>query len=363
MSRFTPSIFAPRRSRALTAGAVLAVSAIALAGCSTNEPAEDDGTIAVVASTSVYGNLVATLGGDAVSVTSLVDNAAQDPHSYEASARDQLAVSEADLVVLNGGGYDPFAEALYEASGASAVLIHAVDSSGLLDEGEEHDHVTHDAATEGHEEIDHSDDVTSDGTDDAADDAADDHAEDDHAEDDGHDHIEGFNEHVWYSFHAMEHIAEQITAELSTLSPENSGTFDAALESFLSDLDTLDGQAEELSVVADGRGAAITEPVAVYLLENVGLHNDTPAAFTEAIEEGSDVPPTALRDVLALVEDDHIALLAYNEQTASPETERVRQAAEEAGLPVVSFTETLPEGSDYVEWMSSNLDALAVALG
>jgi len=54
--------------------------------------------------------------------------------------------------------------------------------------------------------------------------------------------------------------------------------------------------------------------------------------------------------------------LAYNEQTASPETERVRLAAEDAGLPVVSFTETLPEGADYIEWMTSNLDALSEAL-
>ncbi|MEV8252673.1 zinc ABC transporter substrate-binding protein [Rhodoglobus sp. NPDC076762] len=348
MSRFTSSAFTPHRSRALTAGAVLAVSALTLAGCSSSEPAEDDGTIAVVASTSVYGDLVSTLGGDAVSVTSLIDNPAQDPHSYEASARDQLAVSEADLVVLNGGGYDPFAEALYESSGASAILVNAVDASGLLEEDEDHDHVDHDDADDTH-----ADEPAAEG----------DHAEEDHAEDDGHDHIEGFNEHVWYSFHAMEHIAEQITADLSTLSPENSEAFDASLDSFLGELETLEAQAEELAVIADGRGAAITEPVAVYLLEEIGLHNDTPAAFTEAIEEGSDVPPTALRDVLALVEDDHIALLAYNEQTASPETERVRVTAEEAGLPVVSFTETLPEGSDYVEWMSSNLDALAVALG
>ena len=326
MSRFTTSVFTAPRSRAFTAAAVLAVSAVTLAGCSTAQPAaEDDGTIAVVASTSVYGNLVATLGGDAVSVTSLIDNPAQDPHSYEASARDQLAVSNADLVVLNGGGYDPFAEALYESSGASAVLINAVDASGLLEDDHDHDHADEadDATTD---DADHAEDA------DHADDATDDHAADEHSTDDGHDHIEGFNEHVWYSFHAMEHVAEQITAD-------------------------------KLAVVADDRGVAVTEPVAVYLLEEIGLHNETPSAFTEAIEEGSDVPPTALRDVLELIESGDVAMLAYNEQTASAETERVRLTAEEAGLAVVSFTETLPEGSDYVEWMTSNLDALEVALG
>ena len=323
MSRFTT--FQPR---ALTAGAVLAVSALALAGCTADAPVEEDGTIAVVASTIVYGDLVSTLGGDAVTVTSLIDSAAQDPHSYEASARDQLAVSEAELVIVNGGGYDPFAEALYEAAGAGAILVTAVDESGLLDDE------------------DHADEET----------------DDDHSTDDGHDHIEGFNEHVWYSFHAMEHIAEHITEELTSLSPDDADMFDSNLAGYLSDLADLEAQADTIAETTEGRGVAITEPVAVYLLQAVGLHNDTPSDFTEAIEEGTDVPPSALLEVLALVEDDHVALLAYNDQTSSPETERVREAAVEAGLPVVSFTETLPEGSDYVEWMTSNLDALAEAL-
>lgn len=342
MSRFSSTFSATPRSRALTAGAVLAVSALTLAGCSTAEPTADDGTIAVVASTSVYGDLVSTLGGDAVSVTSLIDNPAQDPHSYEASARDQLAVSDAALVILNGGGYDPFAEALFEAAGSGAILITAVDASGLLDEdGDEHD--------------DHAEDDQAPEEDPAA-------ADDGHAPDDGHNHIEGFNEHIWYSFHAMEHVAEHISEELTELSPENGDAFEANLAAFLTELEGLEDQAATIAARVDGQGAAVTEPVAVYLLEAVGLHDDTSPEFTEAIEEGSDVPPAALLEVLNLIESGHAALLAYNEQTASPETERVRLTAEEAGLPVVSFTETLPEGANYIQWMSSNLDALAVVL-
>ncbi|WP_341953253.1 zinc ABC transporter substrate-binding protein [Salinibacterium sp. TMP30] len=321
MSHFTSS-----RSLTLTTGAVLAVSALTLAGCSATTPPEDDGKIDVVASTSVYGSLVSTLGGDAVSVTSLIDNAAQDPHSYEGSARDQLAVSRADLVVVNGGGYDPFAEALYESSGASAILITAVDASGLLEDDPQHNDA------------------------------------DEHTTDDGHDHIEGFNEHVWYSFSAMEHIAEHISDELTALDPASSEEFDTNLAAFLIELGDLESQADQISELAADRGAAVTEPVAVYLLEAVGLRDITPPDFSQAIEEGADVPPTALKDVLDLIESGRAALLAYNEQTASPETERVQLTATEEGVPVVSFTETLPEGSSYVEWMSSNLDALAAAL-
>ena len=92
-----------------------------LAGCAATPPAEDDGTIRIVASTNVYGDLAMTIGGDLVSVTSIITSAAQDPHSYEASAQDQLALSRADLVIENGGGYDPFIDTLLDAAGSSAV--------------------------------------------------------------------------------------------------------------------------------------------------------------------------------------------------------------------------------------------------
>ena len=69
------------------------------------------GTIPVVASTDVYGAVVRAVGGDRVAVTSLIDNPAADPHSYEAPPAAAAAVARARLVVVNGGGYDDFADA------------------------------------------------------------------------------------------------------------------------------------------------------------------------------------------------------------------------------------------------------------
>ena len=70
-----------------------------------------------------------------------------------------------------------------------------------------------------------------------------------------------------------------------------------------------------------------------------------------------------LRETLDLFESDTVALLAYHQQTAGAETEQVREAAEAAGVPVVSFAETMPEDDDYIGWMSMNLDAIETALG
>ena len=312
-------------------------TALALAGCATTPPqAEDDGTIHIVASTNVYGSIAEAIGGDLVTVTSLIDSAAQDPHSFEASVQDQLAISKAALIIENGGGYDPFIDTLVEAAASSAPVINASEASGLLED--DHDHAHDESDAESGE--------------------ADDHAQE--IDGDGHDHIEGFNEHVWYSFHGVEHISEAIAAELTELDPANAETYAANLASFTGELATLESTAEALDT--DGLGVAITEPVPLYLLEAAGLENVTAEAFSEAIEEGTDVAPATLRDTLAVFDSGSVALLAYNAQTASSETEQVRAAAEAAGVPVVEFTETLPDGADYVSWMTSNLDAISAAL-
>jgi zinc/manganese transport system substrate-binding protein len=319
----------PTRSAALFGLVLVPAVALALAACGSPAAGDDDGRVAVVASTDVYGDIASAIGGDLVSVTSLIDSAAQDPHSYEASARDRLAVSEAALVIENGGGYDPFMSSLIEASPSEGrVVIDVVEVSGLAPED------------------------------------AEEHAEEEHAEegDHGHAHIEGFNEHVWYDLHTIEHLAETIAESLRELDPSGADTFDANVETFLAGLEVVHEQAMQLAESVDGLEFALTEPVPAYLFAELGLVNVTPEAFSEAIEEGSDVAPRDLEAMLDIIDSSDLLLLAYNDQTTNAQTEQVRAAAEAAGVPVVSFTETLPEGLDYLEWMSSNLDAIAAAV-
>lgn len=306
--------------RALSALLVASAAGLALTGCAATTPAETDG-LSIVTSTNVYGDIAATIAGDTATVTSIIDAPTIDPHSYEANAQDQLAVANADLIIENGGGYDPFIDVLVEGSGSDAVVISAVAVAGLLAEG--------------------------DGI---------------HAEDDGHGHLAGMNEHVWYDVHVMGDVAAAIADALSELDPGSAADFEQNLTTFEAGLDELTTQLDETAVAIGGGVIVTTEPVPAYLLAELGFDDRTPEAFTEAIEEGADVPPLALQELLDLIGSGDVRLLAYNPQTASPETERVRAAAEEAGVPVVSFVETLPEGEDYLSWMRANIEAVAVAL-
>lgn len=315
----------------LAAIALSSAAVLTLAGCT----AADGGTaadagISVVASTNVYGSLAAEIGGDRVSVTSIIDNAAQDPHSYEASARDRLAVQKADLVIENGGGYDAFIDTLLEDADDPAVVT-AVEYAHDFP-----DNAGHDADAE-------------------------DHAHD-HTTAEGHDHIEGFNEHVWFDPHTMIHVVEAIAAELTELDPEGAADFEAAAATITTELEGFEADLETLKTEAGDTGVFMTEPLPGYLVEAAGLTDLTPHGFAEAVEEGTDVAPATLLDALDVIDGGEVRAVLTNAQTGGSETSRIEDAAQDAGIPIVAFSELLEPGSSYSEWMRDGIQSLADAV-
>jgi zinc/manganese transport system substrate-binding protein len=227
-------------------------------------------------------------------------------------------------VVENGGGYDDFIHKLADDSGLNHdKIISAVEVSGLAPEEPAG------ASTA----------------------AADEHG---HGE---------FNEHVWYSFDAMTKLADSVEAKLAALEPASASTFQANAAAFKKEIAALNAEVAGLKAAADQAPVAITEPVPLYLLEAAGLVNKTPADYSAAIEEGSDVPPSALKEATELAGSKDIKFLAYNPQTEGPQTLALKKAAEAAGVPVLDFSETIPDGKTYVQWMSGNVDSIRQALG
>jgi zinc/manganese transport system substrate-binding protein len=298
----------------MRASALMTVSlsaVLAMTACSaevSNGAAADDGTLNVVASTDVWGDIAKQVGGHAVTVTSLISSPDQDPHSFEASASTALAISQAELVIENGGGYDDFVGQLLEVHDAHATVLNAVEISGH-------------AAAAGE-----------------------------------------LNEHVWYDLTSAAKVADAIASSLSAIDPDNAETFEENAQAFDAKVQALVDQESRLKDTVAGQGIGITEPVPLYMTEALGLVDKTPDAFSEAIEEGDEVSPAVLKETLDLYTDGQVAALVYNEQTTGPLTDQVKSAAEQGGIPVVPVTETLPEGLDYVAWMQQNLDELAHAL-
>jgi zinc/manganese transport system substrate-binding protein len=316
---------APRAITAAFAGLAVLLTACAPTP-GTPQGSGDDGIVDVVASTSVYGDIVGTIGGDKVRVNSIISRTSQDPHSYEATTQDKLAVSKAELVLENGGGYDDFLHKLTDDTGLDhGVVLNASELSGLAPEEAAGASAGPDA--------------------------------------DGHTHSPaGFNEHVWYSLPAMARVADAVAAKLAELEPSSAESFRSNASAFKASLGVLETELAEIKASAAGAPVAVTEPVPLYLLEAAGLENETPAEYTAAIEADTDVPPAVLNAATELMGSGSIRLLAYNQQTEGPQTLAVKEAAAAAGVPVVDFSETLPDGLSYLQWMTENVDHISKAL-
>jgi zinc/manganese transport system substrate-binding protein len=273
-------------------------------------PTSSSGTgLSIVASTNVWGNVAQQIGGDQVQVTSFISDPSADPHEYQASPRNQLALSNAAVVIENGGGYDDFMDTMISAAGSKATVLNAVKLSGKQPvDGE-------------------------------------------------------LNEHVWYDFPTTQKVVDALVAALSKADPAGAQGYSSRAATFEQDLATMEAQEKTISAKANGAAVAITEPVPLYMLEASGFTNKTPEAFSEAVEGGTDAPAAVLQQTLKLFDDHQVKALVYNEQTSDPQTETVLNQAKKDNVAVVPVTETLPDGKTYQTWMTDNLNALAAVVG
>lgn len=338
------------RSTVVLAG--LVATALTLTSCGGGErtPQGSDGdTVRVVTSTNVWGSVVQAVGGDAVDVQAIITGTSADPHSYESTPRDAVTVAQAQLVVVNGGGYDEFVERILAGGSGEPPVVRAVS----LAAGAEHRAEQHDT---GHEEHTHEEPDAKETTDAAPSTRA-------HTDEHGHTHQHGDNEHVWYDLPTVEAVAHRVAEELGRLRPDRKDEFTRNAERFATQVHQLHERLTELHRTTPDAPVLATEPVAQLLLEDAGLRDVTPETFRQAVEEENDPPAAAVAEVEQLISGGQVQVVVHNPQTESPVTARVRDRAAAAGIPVVEMTETLPEGKDYLSWMTEQVNALTTALG
>ncbi|WP_166970269.1 metal ABC transporter solute-binding protein, Zn/Mn family [Brevibacterium atlanticum] len=339
---------------ALTTGAIAASTSLVLSGCGGGASGSESGELKVVTSTNVYADIVSQVAGDLAEVTPVIDDPSQDPHDYEATTQDRLKLSKADLVVENGGGYDAFMTTMLEASDADVETIDAVAISGLPgseDLGNEpHDH--------GHEHGDDEDEAHAGGH---THDEGDEHSEDEGHDHEGHDHGE-FNEHVWYSVPTMTKLVDEVADHLGEALPEHKDDFAANAKDYKSELGGLQDDIDAVKKDHGGEKAAATEPVPLWLFDDMGLENITSDEFLEAVEEGNDVPPLVLKAAKKQLSDGEAAVLGYNTQAAGPQAEELKSTAEDSDVPVVDLAETMPEGEHYTDWIGGYVSDISTAL-
>jgi zinc/manganese transport system substrate-binding protein len=265
------------------------------------------GKLDVVAAENFYGNMVSQIGGSHVAVTSILSDPNADPHLFEPGTSNGLAVSKAKLVIQNGVDYDAFMQKLENASPDSKRIV--VTMANVLG-------------------------------------------------------VSGAdaNPHLWYDVPKIDQIAQAIASGLERADPKHTSSYEAGLSHFETSLQPLKHEVATIRSKYGGDPVAYTEPVPGYLLEAAGLRSLTPEAFARAIEDGSDPTPQAVSQMLALFSQHQVKVLLYNDQTVSPITTQIKNAAQAAAIPIVGVSETLPPGTTFQQWQLGQAQALQQAL-
>lgn len=289
------------RLRAIASLATLAIAVLGLTACSSEEPASN-GKVKVVSSLSVWGDLASYIGGDLVEVTNLVNDPSQDPHSYEATARDQLELSNAELVISNGGGFDPFIDGLLANLDSKPVLLKVEDLDLAIDFST--------------------------------------------------------NEHAWYSIPTVQIVARQVTEKLQKIDSVNAEKYSVGFADLEERLAATATKAANLAEQLRGKSAITSEPLVDYLLTDLGVTIKTPSEFSEAIEEERDASAADLEKVASLLRDRQVDMLVINSSTKTAQIDYLIAAAESAAIPVFEFSELPPQGELYSNWIDFYLTEL-----
>jgi zinc/manganese transport system substrate-binding protein len=283
----------------------------ALAGCggvAGAGTATADGRIRVVAAENFWGSIASQLGAGKVSVQSILVNPDTDPHSYQPSASDGVALAESGMAIVNGIGYDAWASKLIDANpSGSRVVLNVGELLGLR---------------------------------------------------------AGDNPHQWYSPSSVRRVIGQIVADYKRLDPKDAAVFERQRRIFeMRDLAQYNRLIAEITARYAGVPVGYSESIFAPLGEALGLKLLTPSSFAKAIAEGTDVSAADKQAVDAQVQQRQVEVWVYNSQNATPDVQRVNALARASGIPVATFTETLsPASASFEQWQVAELRTLQQTL-
>jgi zinc/manganese transport system substrate-binding protein len=264
--------------------------------------------IHVVAAENFWGSLAAQLGGARVQVTSVIANPATDPHDYEPSAVDARTFAGAQMAIVNGAGYDPWAPKLIAANPVRGRVVLTVgDLVGVK---------------------------------------------------------AGGNPHRWYSPANVQQVISAIVGDYSKLDPKDAAYFarrKAQLET--------KGLAEYTNLIATikrrfgGTPVGASESIFAPLAQALGLKLITPSSFLKAISEGTEPTAADKTTIDRQIAKKQIKVWVFNSQNSTPDIARLTDAARKQGIPVTTITETLtPATATFQQWQVRQLQALVLAL-
>jgi zinc/manganese transport system substrate-binding protein len=297
----------------MVAATVLAVAALVLTGpgspaMAASTPSTSKGrVIQVVAAENFWGSIASQLGGKHVHVVSIITNPNTDPHAYEPTAQDARTVAQAQLVVEDGIGYDPWVPNLLAASGGSQTVLNVGDVLGVP---------------------------------------------------------VGGNPHRWYNPANVQTVINAIVTDYQKLDPADRGYFAQQRTHFNTvSMKQYDSLIASIKATYAGTPVGASESIFSMLAPALGLDLITPYSFLKAISEGTDVSAADKETVDNQIKNHLIKIYVYNSQNVTPDVQVQLQEVKAAHIPYTTITETLqPANSTYQAWQVRQLQGIQAAL-
>lgn len=279
----------------------------------------------VVASFSILGHFVKQVGGERVSVTTLVGPDG-DAHVYSPTPADAKAMAAAKLVVVNGLHFEGWLPRLVKSSGTKATLAEATKGITALEADDDHD----------------------------------DHAKGKagHAHNHGHD-----DPHAWQSVANAKVYVANIRDALSAADPAGKASYEANATAYLSELDVLEGEvkAAVARIPADRRKAITTHDAFGYFVKAYGIEFVAPQGVSTEAEASARDVGRIIRQVKA-----QKIPAVFLENVTNPRL--VEQIARESGAKVGGrlYSDALSAASGpagtYIRMMKHNISEIEKAL-
>jgi zinc/manganese transport system substrate-binding protein len=288
------------------------LSAFALIGAgigfSSVEAAPTGSGVRVVAAENFWGSIASQLGGDRVQVTSVITSPATDPHDYEPTAADARTMAGAQIAIVNGIGYDPWAGKLISANPVHGRIVLAVGDLVGIKPGE--------------------------------------------------------NPHRWYSPTDVQRVIGQIVRDYTKLDPKAAGYFAQQQARF--ETHSLAQYKRLIAMIKrtyHGVPVGASESIFAPLAQALGLKLLTPASFLKSISEGTEPTAADKTTIDRQIARGQIKVWIFNSQNSTPDVQRITDAARNKGIPITTITETLaPASASFQGWQSRQLASLAAAL-
>ncbi|HEX2645760.1 MAG TPA: zinc ABC transporter substrate-binding protein [Candidatus Dormibacteraeota bacterium] len=292
--------------RVLVAAAVLLASAC---GLTSAPPSSGDSPVRVVAAENFWGSIAQQVGGEHAHVTSIIVNPDTDPHAYEATPGDARTVAQAQYVIVNGAGYDPWAAKLIDANPVSGRTVLTVGELFGKKEGD--------------------------------------------------------NPHMWYSPSYVDQVVDRIASDLARIDASDATYFSQQGSRYRAE--GLKDYHDTISTIKSryaGTKIGATESIVSYMAEGLGLDLITPYTYLKAISEGTDPSVADKAEVQREIDAREIKVFVFNSQNSTPDVQALVDRAHSKGIPVTTVTETLaPASATFQDWQTGQLKNLLAALG